>query len=51
MAAHPFITVDTNSCARALYYPLLCVAQVASTTEAVVIDALAPASTFRRSYR
>ena len=31
-----------SSCAKPTYYPLLCVAQLASPDEAVVIDALAP---------
>ncbi len=42
MAAHPFVTVDTEFLRESTYYPLLCVAQMASTDEAVVIDALAP---------
>jgi len=41
MAAHPFVTVDTEFLREATYYPLLCVAQMASPDEAVVIDALA----------
>jgi len=42
MAAHPFITVDTEFLRESTYYPLLCVAQMASPDEAVVVDALAP---------
>ena len=42
MAAHPFVTVDTEFLRETTYYPLLCVAQMASPEEAVVIDALAP---------
>ena len=42
MAAHPFVTVDTEFLRESTYYPLLCVAQMASPDEAVVIDALAP---------
>lgn len=42
MASHPFVTVDTEFLRETTYYPLLCVAQMASTDEAVVIDALAP---------
>src|SRR5271169_6767120 len=42
MAAHPFVTVDTEFLRETTYYPLLCVAQMASAEEAVVIDALAP---------
>jgi ribonuclease D len=41
MAKHPFVTVDTEFLRETTYYPLLCVAQLASTDEAVVIDALA----------
>ncbi len=39
---HPFATVDTEFLRETTYYPLLCVAQMASPDEAVVIDALAP---------
>ena len=42
MAADPFVTVDTEFLRESTYYPLLCVAQMASAEEAVVIDALAP---------
>jgi ribonuclease D len=42
MARHPFVTVDTEFLRETTYYPLLCVAQLASPDEAVVIDALAP---------
>ena len=42
MAAHPFVTIDTEFLRETTYYPLLCVAQMASADEAVVIDALAP---------
>ncbi len=42
MAGHPFITVDTEFLRETTYYPLLCVAQIASPDEAVVVDALAP---------
>src|SRR6478752_3696659 len=42
MAEHPFVTVDTEFLRETTYYPLLCVAQLASPDEAVVIDALAP---------
>ena len=41
MARHPFVTVDTEFLRETTYYPLLCVAQLASPDEAVVIDALA----------
>ncbi len=42
MARHPYVTVDTEFLRESTYYPLLCVAQMASPDEAVVIDALAP---------
>jgi ribonuclease D len=41
LARHPFVTVDTEFLRETTYYPLLCVAQIASTDEAVVIDTLA----------
>ncbi len=41
MAQHPFVTVDTEFLRESTYYPKLCVAQMASTDEALVIDALA----------
>jgi ribonuclease D len=41
MASLPFVTVDTEFLRETTYYPLLCVAQMASADEAVVIDALA----------
>ncbi len=39
-ARHPFVTVDTEFLRESTYYPKLCVAQMASTDEAVVVDAL-----------
>jgi len=41
MARHPVITVDTEFLRETTYYPLLCVVQMASAEEAVVIDTLA----------
>jgi ribonuclease D len=41
MAQHPFVTVDTEFLRESTYYPQLCVAQMASTDEAHVVDALA----------
>jgi ribonuclease D len=41
MAHFPFVTVDTEFLRETTYYPLLCVAQMATAEEAVVIDALA----------
>lgn len=42
LAKHPAITVDTEFLRETTYYPLLCVVQMASAEEAVVIDTLAP---------
>src|SRR5246500_3081911 len=42
LAKHPVITVDTEFLRETTYYPLLCVVQMASPDEAVVIDTLAP---------
>jgi ribonuclease D len=41
LGRHRYITVDTEFLRETTYYPLLCVAQVASADEAIVIDALA----------
>jgi len=41
LARHPVITVDTEFLRETTYYPLLCVVQMASADEAVVVDALA----------
>ena len=41
LAKHPFVTVDTEFQRETTYFPKLCIAQMASTDEAVVIDALA----------
>ena len=40
IARHPYVTVDTEFLRESTYYPLLCVAQMASPDDAVVIDAL-----------
>jgi ribonuclease D len=42
LGRHPFVTIDTEFLRETTYYPLLCVAQLASIDEAVVVDALAP---------
>jgi ribonuclease D len=42
LASHPFVTIDTEFLRETTYYPLLCVAQLASPEETVVIDTLAP---------
>src|ERR1700742_2922007 len=41
LAKHDFITVDTEFLRETTYFPILCVAQIASKDEAVVVDALA----------
>jgi ribonuclease D len=41
LASHPFVTVDTEFLRESTFYPILCVAQMASPDESVVIDALA----------
>lgn len=42
LATHPVLTVDTEFLRETTYYPLLCLVQMASPEEAVVVDALAP---------
>ncbi|MGL5165803.1 MAG: ribonuclease D [Afipia sp.] len=41
LAKHPVITVDTEFLRETTYYPLLCVVQMASAEDAVVVDTLA----------
>ncbi len=41
LAKHPVITVDTEFLRETTYYPLLCVVQMASADDAVVVDTLA----------
>src|SRR3954451_17899666 len=41
LAGHPVITVDTEFLRETTYYPLLCVVQMASAGDAVVVDTLA----------
>ena len=41
LARHPFVTVDTEFLRESTYFPILCVAQIASPEEAHVVDALA----------
>lgn len=38
LAKHPYVTVDTEFLRESTYFPILCVAQMASSDEAVVID-------------
>jgi len=40
-AKYPFVTVDTEFQRETTYYPKLCIAQIASSAEAIIIDALA----------
>ena len=41
LSKHPFVTVDTEFLRETTFWPKLCVVQLASTEEAVVIDSLA----------
>src|ERR1700760_1530305 len=41
LAAHPFITVDTEFLRETTFWPKVCVIQLASDDEAVAVDALA----------
>ncbi|MGL4973975.1 MAG: ribonuclease D, partial [Bosea sp. (in: a-proteobacteria)] len=41
LAKHPFVTVDTEFLRETTYYPKLCLVQLASPEEAVMIDPLA----------
>src|ERR1051326_4687588 len=41
LSQHPYVTVDTEFLRESTYFPILCVAQMASPDEAVVIDARA----------
>lgn len=40
--SHPFVTVDTEFLRETTYYPKLCLIQIASPDEAVLVDPLAP---------
>jgi ribonuclease D len=42
LARHPYVTVDTEFLRETTFYPRLCVVQLASPEEAVVVDAVAP---------
>src|ERR1700687_6214256 len=42
LAKHPFVTVDTEFLRETTYFPILCVIQLASADEHVVVDAMAP---------
>jgi ribonuclease D len=41
LSRYPFVTVDTEFLRETTYYPILCVVQMASPDEAIVVDALA----------
>ncbi|MBS7545953.1 ribonuclease D [Ancylobacter oerskovii] len=41
LSRHPFVTVDTEFLRESTFWPKLCVVQLASTEEAVVVDAIA----------
>jgi ribonuclease D len=41
LATHPFVTVDTEFLRETTYYPKLCLIQIASPDEAVMVDPLA----------
>src|SRR5579871_3298239 len=42
LSRHSFVTIDTEFLRESTYFPVLCVVQMASADEAVVIDALSP---------
>lgn len=42
LAQHPFVTVDTEFLRETTYYPKLCLIQLASPDEAVLVDPLSP---------
>ena len=42
LAAHPFVTVDTEFLRETTYYPKLCLIQMATPDEGVLVDPLAP---------
>ena len=41
LAEHPFVTVDTEFLRETTFWPKVCVVQLASDDDAVVVDALA----------
>jgi ribonuclease D len=42
LAAHPFVTVDTEFLRETTYYPKLCLIQMAGPNDGVLVDPLAP---------
>ncbi|MFG1359058.1 ribonuclease D [Xanthobacter pseudotagetidis] len=51
LARHPFVTVDTEFLRETTFWPKLCVVQVASPEEAIIIDALAEGLDLAPFYR
>ncbi len=51
LARHPFVTVDTEFLRETTFWPKLCVVQVASVEEAIIIDALAEGLDLTPFYR
>ena len=52
LAAHPFVTVDTEFLRETTYYPKLCLIQMATRPEdAFLVDPLAEGIDSRRSWR
>lgn len=51
LARHPFVTVDTEFLRETTFWPKLCVVQIASPEEAILIDALADGLDLAPFYR
>lgn len=51
LARHPFVTVDTEFLRETTFWPKLCVVQVASPEEAIIVDALAEGLDLSPFYR
>ncbi len=51
LARHPFVTVDTEFLRESTFWPKLCVVQVASPDEAILIDALSDGLDLAPFYR
>lgn len=51
LARHPFVTVDTEFLRETTFWPKLCVVQIASPEEAVLVDALAEGLDLAPFYR
>ena len=51
LARHPFVTVDTEFLRESTFWPKLCVVQVASPDEAILIDALSEGLDLAPFYR